>query len=249
MMKDESIISLNDNHSVIRKQLEQCQNTAYRCQKIIDAIPDGVLYVDRDRKIIVANSAISQLFNCGTSELIGKRTESLYCNPDDFDTLGEKISTLTDAGQMVSYDAQFCRRDGTPFKAEVVVSTVEDPRGEMVCFIKTMRDISERKRLEESLEKLQLKFRTIADSTYDWECWEKLDGSYNYISPSCERITGYKPEEFIEDLELFHRLIHPQDRDFVMNHHESEIINQDMEILHFQGLQKHSLFEDQYLFH
>jgi len=37
------------------------------------------------------------------------------------------------------------------------------------------------------------KFRIMADFSYDWETWLLPDGSYEYISPSCERITGYTP--------------------------------------------------------
>jgi PAS domain S-box-containing protein len=33
-----------------------------------------------------------------------------------------------------------------------------------------------------------------------------------YVSPSCERITGYKPEEFLKDSLLFEKIIHPEDK-------------------------------------
>ncbi|MCD4790206.1 MAG: PAS domain-containing protein, partial [Bacteroidales bacterium] len=47
--------------------------------------------------------------------------------------------------------------------------------------------------LIESREKYQL----IADFTYDWEYWLSPKGEYLYVSPSCKKITGYSPEEFI----------------------------------------------------
>lgn len=33
-------------------------------------------------------------------------------------------------------------------------------------------------------------WRLIADSTADWEFWRAPDGSFRYVSPACERITG-----------------------------------------------------------
>ncbi len=39
-------------------------------------------------------------------------------------------------------------------------------------------------------------FRLIADFTYDWEMWLGPGGKCLYVSPSCERITGYSPEAF-----------------------------------------------------
>ncbi len=62
------------------------------------------------------------------------------------------------------------------------------------------------------------RYRTVADFTYDWEYWMAPDGSLAYVSPSCERITGYRAEEFLEDPELLIRVAHPADRDRLVSH-------------------------------
>ncbi len=53
--------------------------------------------------------------------------------------------------------------------------------------------------------------RIVADYTYDWEYWLLPDGSLEYCSPSCKRITGYDVHEFLDDPELLDRIIHPED--------------------------------------
>jgi PAS domain-containing protein len=50
-----------------------------------------------------------------------------------------------------------------------------------------------RKRAEEALRQTELDYRTVADFTYDWAYWANPDGTLRYISPSCQRITGYTP--------------------------------------------------------
>ena len=65
-----------------------------------------------------------------------------------------------------------------------------------------VRDITERKRHEEVLQQSEERFRTVADYTYDWELWSDPEDRFIYCSPSCERITGRKPEEFLADPEL-----------------------------------------------
>lgn len=55
------------------------------------------------------------------------------------------------------------------------------------------------------------KYKIVADGTYDWEFWLNPEGQFLYISPSCARISGYDPEDFISDSELRIRLIHPED--------------------------------------
>jgi PAS domain S-box-containing protein len=62
------------------------------------------------------------------------------------------------------------------------------------------------------------RYRAIADFTYDWEYWVAPDGKVVYTSPSCERISGYRPDEFMSDPDLMVSITHPDDRDRVMEH-------------------------------
>ncbi len=39
--------------------------------------------------------------------------------------------------------------------------------------------------LYEDLIQAEAKYRTVADFTYDWEHWAKVDGTMEYVSPSC----------------------------------------------------------------
>ena len=52
----------------------------------------------------------------------------------------------------------------------------------------------------------------MADFTYDWESWLGPDEEPLYVSPSCERITGYKPGAFLDDPDLMSRIVHPDDQ-------------------------------------
>jgi PAS domain S-box-containing protein len=71
---------------------------------------------------------------------------------------------------------------------------------------------------EDDLRRSEERFRTFADSTYDWETWRAPDGKYIYVSPSCERITGYGREEFIADPSLVARIVHPDDQAIANKH-------------------------------
>jgi PAS domain-containing protein len=57
----------------------------------------------------------------------------------------------------------------------------------------------EHERDELALRRSELKYRTVADNTYSWEWWRAADGHYEYVSPSCERISGHSAEEFLAD--------------------------------------------------
>lgn len=90
------------------------------------------------------------------------------------------------------------------------------------------------------LKKSEERYRIVADFTYDWEYWISPAGRMLYVSPSCERITGYKPYEFINDPGLFENIIHPDDKKAVMSamkklFDKKSIISLDFRIIRSDG--------------
>ncbi|MBU0499403.1 MAG: DUF3365 domain-containing protein [Gammaproteobacteria bacterium] len=79
-----------------------------------------------------------------------------------------------------------------------------------------MADSLERERL--LLAESEERFRLLAEKANDCIFWLGTDGCYLYLSPACERMTGYPPQAFIDDPELMSRIIHPQDRDDFLSH-------------------------------
>ena len=73
-------------------------------------------------------------------------------------------------------------------------------------------EIEERKSTEQELVLAKQEYRTVADFTYDWEYWETPDGTLRYISPSCERVSGYPATAFQQTSSLLRDIIEPADR-------------------------------------
>lgn len=72
--------------------------------------------------------------------------------------------------------------------------------------------------LIEELARQEIKFRTVADHTADWEYWQGPKGEIRYMTPSCENITGYSAAEFTADPGLLLGIMHPEDRDLMAQH-------------------------------
>jgi PAS domain S-box-containing protein len=96
--------------------------------------------------------------------------------------------------------------------------------------IATIRNIDDIKRIQESLQKSETKFRLLADYTYNWEFWMGPDGNFIYNSPSCERVSGYKSDDFEANPGLMLELIHPDYRDFCHDHFSTGHIDTHPEI-------------------
>jgi PAS domain S-box-containing protein len=89
----------------------------------------------------------------------------------------------------------------------------------LVVFL--VMSLRKRRKALNDLAESQIRYRTVADYTYDWECWSAPDGKLLYVSPSCERITGYTHLQFIENPSLLREIIVPEDR-AVWDTHEQE---------------------------
>ncbi len=64
---------------------------------------------------------------------------------------------------------------------------------------------------EISLREAESRYRTVADFTYDWEYWRNPDGSFEYVSPACERITGYSVNHILSHPNFLEEIIYEED--------------------------------------
>ncbi|MGB7539962.1 MAG: PAS domain S-box protein [Anaerolineales bacterium] len=65
---------------------------------------------------------------------------------------------------------------------------------------------------KEALRDSEEKYRLIVDNANDWIYLTAPDQTVLYSSPSCERVTGYAPQEFYEDSELLAKIVPLEDR-------------------------------------
>ncbi|MDD3847158.1 MAG: PAS domain S-box protein [Syntrophorhabdaceae bacterium] len=123
---------------------------------------------------------------------------------------------------------------------------MKDPSGtasgliEKISFLKQrIRELeqseSDRQRAEEALQESEERYRKVADFTYAWEYWLAPDNKYVYVSPACERISGYRAEEFLQNPELLVNIIHPDDKHLLASHiHDALQDKSDVSALDFR---------------
>ncbi len=96
------------------------------------------------------------------------------------------------------------------------------------------RDRVQRAEIEQALRESEDRYRTIADFTSDWVCWVSPNGEILYISPSCERVTGYSEEDFLNEPGLITRIIHPDDSSAFASHLDSDESTDEESALEFR---------------
>lgn len=124
---------------------------------------------------------------------------------------------------------------------EVEVHSSRLDVGSQSLLYSVIHDVTERQRAEAALKESEERFRTVADFTFDWEYWVDPEGNFVYMSPSCERVTGYTREEFLQQPDLCMSLIHPDDRARFLAHycsHATEPVMTDFRIITRDGTER-----------
>jgi PAS domain S-box-containing protein len=87
------------------------------------------------------------------------------------------------------------------------------------------------KKYQDDLTEKERKFRIVTDFAYDFETWISKDKKIEYISPSCERITGYNREEFERNPDLLTDIIYIEDSSIYDNHHKqfNDLVHEEIE--------------------
>ncbi len=214
MNPQETITLLQDRFSGSRQDITLCQ-----C--ILKAIPYAIVFADQQRQIVMVNKTLETIFDYQEQELLGKTTDILYASKEEYENQGRVRFHPNSEEKLQAYEVDYRKKDGTIFPSETIGTVLLDENGKTFGFLGLIQDISDRKKVEDSLRELELMYRTVADFTYDWETWTNLDSSFRYVSPSCERITGYTAGHFMQNPKLFKEIIVPEDRKLWDDHHSS----------------------------
>lgn len=120
-------------------------------EAIFNAISDVVVYSDLQRRVVLTNPAMQKIFGYSNEEVIGQKTEMLYANKRDYEQQGKRQFNVSSDINYATYEVRYRRKDGSTFIGETFGSKIFDNNGKAIAFIGLIRDVSERKKVEQEL--------------------------------------------------------------------------------------------------
>jgi PAS domain S-box-containing protein len=195
-----------------RKQADQAlRQSEVRFRTIFEKANDLIVYVDSEGKVLDVSSRVEAMIGRRREELVGVNFLELDIFPPEE---GWRMvhgfmeaARAGDAERLI--ETQMLHRDGHPLPVEVSISPVADEDGHVGGFLGILRDISDRKRAEDKLQRSEKWFRALIENAPDGIAVVDVGGSARYVSPAFRRIFGWPEAEKIGS--HFSDFLHPEE--------------------------------------
>ncbi len=183
-----------------RKNMEEeiRQSQAF-LQTVIDAIPDTMLVIGRDYRILLANRAAREMAGgidptvCLTCHQLSHHRNLPCEGRSEPCPLHQVVATKAPMTVMhTHYDAA-----GREIFVEISAAPVFDEAGEVIHIIEACRDISERTRTEEGLRDSEARHRAILEASLDAIITIDERGIIESVNPATVRLFGYEAAEMV----------------------------------------------------
>ena len=188
-----------------------------RYSTLASASPVGIFRFDFPLNCVYVNERWSELTGRSTESAMGRGwIESLH--PDDRDLILESAesqfySPLSEK-DIFTGEGRHLRPDGSVNWFYWQVAKEFNEAGEIVGYIGTLTDITERKQTELALIESEAKFRRLVEDTNDLIWSKDAEGIFTYLSPQFQKLFGFDPKDWIG--KIFSDLVHPDDLDWMM---------------------------------
>lgn len=180
----------------LRETIEELETGRNRLTSIFRAAPTGIGVVT-DRIIVEVNQKICEMTGYQNEELIGKTARILYPTQEDFDFVGREKYAQIRARGTGTVETQWKCKDGEIIDV-LLSSTPLDVNDYKKGVTFTALNITESKRVEQSLEASEEKFSKIFQSSpYPIMIIDTVNGSFTDVNESVVKNIEYSKEELI----------------------------------------------------
>lgn len=199
-----------------RKKVETAlRESEKKYRELVDFLPISLFEVDWEGNVTGANKAIFETFKYEQPDLEkGLNAFQLMIAPADLDRMAANIQKLLRGEKKGPSEYTGIRKDGSAFPFLIFPSVIVrdgKPAGLRGAII----DLTERKRLEESLLKSNQRLAEAQRIAHigNWE-WT-IDNREMYWSDEVYRIAGLPPQSIHGDYNKFLEIVHPEDRETI----------------------------------
>jgi PAS domain S-box-containing protein len=191
---------------------KKAEEARFRHTAVIESSDDAVASATLDGIIVSWNTGAQKIYGYTEGEAVGKPV-TILVPPELPDEEHKILETLKAGGRIEHFETVRVTKTGKRINVSLTISPIKDSSGRTVGISGIARDITERKRAEESLhaseERLRLAQQAACIGTFEWDIRTGVDT----WTPELEAMYGLPPGGFGGTQAAFENLVHPDDRE------------------------------------
>ena len=179
------------------KPLEQVSDDPFHI--FVNSVRDYAIFMlDAGGYVKSWNTGAERIKGYKASEIIGKHFSVFYPEEDVRNNKPQRLLDIAASEGRVEDEGWRVKKDGTKFWADVVLTAIRDESGDLLGYGKVVRDLSERRRVEDALRRSEERSRLFVEAVQDYAIF-MLDTGGHVASwnVGAERIKGYKAHEIM----------------------------------------------------
>ncbi len=179
--------------SRLKKAEESLKVGEERFRQAFENANDGICIVSLDGRFLQVNQRMCDIYGYSKDELESMGVND-FAYPEDTN-ISLNFIQRSIAGEVSSsvFEKRYIHKNGSLIWGQISSSIVRNDKGEPLHFISHMQDITDRKKTELALQKLN---RSVEDSPATIVITNP-NGQIEYVNPAFEQITGYSREEVL----------------------------------------------------
>ncbi len=170
-----------------------------RFQTLIDSVVDYAIYMLDPAGIVRSwNAGAERIKGYTAEEILGQHFSRFYPQADiERGKPRYQLEVAANVGRCED-EGYRVRKDGSQFWADVVLTAVRDADGALTGFAKITRDLTERRKTEQTLRESEERFRLLVEGVVDYGIFMlNPAGVVTSWNTGAERIMGYGAGEII----------------------------------------------------
>jgi PAS domain S-box-containing protein len=166
-------------------------------RQLVHGVQDCAIFLlDREGRVVSWNRGAELLKRYAPSEIIGQHFSLFYPAEAIERRLPQRDLKIAQESGRLEDEGWRVRKDGSRFWANVVITALHDESGAVRGFSKTTRDLTERRRHEETLRQSEERFRVLIAGVREYAMvMLDPDGRVARWNAGAERVLGYKAQE------------------------------------------------------
>jgi PAS domain S-box-containing protein len=178
-----------------KRMEEALQESEENYRRMIEQAPDLIVTIDEKGIVTSCNPALERGTDYSQHEIIGKHfIETPLLHGIDPAYAQKLFNAIIEEKHPDPIELTWFIKDGTPRISEVRIGLMKK-EGKIAGFTAVARDITERKKAEEALQKSEEKYRTVFENTGTAMCILEEDKTISMINRRFEELSGYSWKE------------------------------------------------------